>query len=125
MRSIILITDQKYSLSKLNKVWDKYRITHGFVSNDRVSFDFITGRIYVDYSDDNEFDEEDLKHIQIPSPKTFAILYSDHVVLKEFLSKSEFKDSYLIDDDCGNIYTFSDFLKRFQTGTLIEALRGT
>ena len=67
-------------------------------------------RIYINYLDEgqNNYEECELKQIDILDPAFYSISYSDKEVMKEFIQKSVFSEGSYIDNDFGEIISLDE-----------------
>ena len=120
MRSVILISPSNNEISVLFKQWEG-NAQNIFMDGDKLNMVINEERIYIDHIENgrNEYDEEELNHINIGKPSFYSICYSDREIMKFFLRKSVFSQGSYIDNDFGRIVLVEE-LRNEETLNFIE-----
>lgn len=109
MRSIILISPSKNEILSLYQQWSD-KAQNVFKDYDKLNMVLAGERIYIDYLEEgqNDYEEFELNHIDIPEPVFYSISYSDNEIMKEFILKSVFSEGSYIDNDLGKIISLDE-----------------
>lgn len=104
MRSIILISPNKNEISCLYQQW-KDKAENVFIDHEHLNMMLAGERIYILYLEEgaNNYEEEELSHVDISEPSFYLISYSDKGTMKEFIQQSVFSKESYIDNDLGRI----------------------
>lgn len=104
MRSIILISPNKNEISCLYQQW-KDRAENVFMDHEHLNMMLAGERIYILYLEEgaSNYEEVELRHVDISEPSFYAISYSDREIMKEFIQQSVFSKGSYMDNDFGRI----------------------
>lgn len=111
MNSIILIGDDKLSVSNLEKT-DFENCICVNRTDSGLALEFIDGRIYFDILEDvsYEYEPDEIKKIPIVNPRFVSLAFSSKELLKKVLLKIDHFESLIVDDDMGNIIPYNDYV---------------
>lgn len=116
MQGITLITASRTVAEDIYQQWKEEGQHIGFEPNQKggdLGMEIKGKGIFVWGDGDNaaEYEDGELKHINISNPFFYAICYSDQDVMKYFMEKTKFpKDSYM-DNDQGSILPLEEVKK--------------
>lgn len=123
MQSIVLITNCSQILSLINNQCKGDGI-NSYKEENQLSIEMENGRVYITLSneivEDFEYDEIQSIHHIFPDTIFFYLLcYTDIAVLKKLLQRLTLQEKIYVDDDKGNILTFTEF-KKYCLKTFVE-----
>ena len=112
MRSVILISPSDNEISCLFKQWEG-NAQNMFMDGDKLNMVINKERIYIDYIENgrNDYDEEEINHINIGKLSFYSICYSDREIMKLFIQKSVFSQGSYIDNDFGRVVLVEELRK--------------
>lgn len=116
MQGIVLITASKTAAEDIYLQWKEEGQNIGFEPNQKggeLGMGIKGTSIYVwGYGDDAaEYEDGELRHVNISNPYFYNILYSDREVMKYFLEKTKFPEDSYVDNDLGSIIPLEEMRK--------------
>lgn len=113
MQSIVLITNCSQILDLINSQCKGDDII-SYTKENQLNIDMVNGRVYITLSNeivkDFEYDEMQNIHKIFPDAIFFYLMcYTNNVVLKKIIQRLTFQEKVYVDDDRGNIFTFTEF----------------
>lgn len=123
MQSIILITNCSQILSSIISQCKGDDI-NSYNKENQLNIELENGRVYItlsnDIGEDFEYDEIQYIHNIFPDAIFFYLMcYTNNGVLKKLMQRLTFQEKIYIDDDKGNIFTFTEF-KEYCLQTFVD-----
>lgn len=113
MQSIVLITNCSQILNLINSQCKGDDII-SYTKENQLNIEMENGRVYITLSneivEDFEYDEMQNIHNIFPDAIFFYLMcYTSNAVLKKIIQRLTFQEKVYVDDDRGNIFTFTEF----------------
>lgn len=115
MQSIVLITNCSQILSLINNQCKGDEIS-SYKEENQLSIEMENGRVYITLSNEivEDFEHDEIQSIRNIFPDViffYLLCYTDIAVLKKLLQRLTLQEKIYVDDDKGNIFTFTEFKK--------------